>query len=90
MDLLVRATRYPEWDAGVTFAARLAGQLRTGLTGMDVVQGGIPPVWEYAAGLLLAFLRSRHARDRCPCGVCRATCVRSHASNPRVPSCPTA
>lgn len=54
MDLLVRATRYPEWDAGVTFAARLAGQLRTGLTGMYVVQGGIPPVWEYDAGLLLA------------------------------------
>jgi hypothetical protein len=33
MDLLVRATRYPDWDAGVAFAARLAGQLRTGFTG---------------------------------------------------------
>lgn len=53
MDLLVRATRYPEWDAGVTFAARLAGQLRTGLTAMHVVQGGIPPIWEYDAGVLL-------------------------------------
>jgi nucleotide-binding universal stress UspA family protein len=54
MDLLVRATRYPDWDAGVAFAARLAGQLRTGLTGLHVVQGGIPPVWEYDSGLLLA------------------------------------
>jgi nucleotide-binding universal stress UspA family protein len=54
MDLLVRATRYPDWDSGVAFAARLAGQLRGGLTAMNVVQGGIPPVWEYDAGVLLA------------------------------------
>ena len=54
MDLLVRATRYPEWDSGVVFAARLAGQLRGGLTAMNVVQGGIPPVWEYDTGALLA------------------------------------
>lgn len=54
MDILVRASRYPEWDPGVMFAARLAGQLRTSLTGMYVVEGGIPPIWEYDAGLLLA------------------------------------
>lgn len=54
MDLLVRAVRHVEWDPGVIFAARLAGQLRTGLTANCVVQGGIPPVWEYDAGLLLA------------------------------------
>ena len=54
MDLLVRATRHAEWDPGVTFAAALAGQLRTGLTATYVVQGGIPPVWEYDAGVLLA------------------------------------
>jgi nucleotide-binding universal stress UspA family protein len=54
MDLLVRASRYPEWDPGVRFATRLAGQLRAGLTALHVVQGGIPPVWEYDAGLLLA------------------------------------
>jgi len=54
MDLLVRATRYPDWDCGVVFAARLAGQLRTSLTAMHVVQGGIPPIWEYDAGVLLA------------------------------------
>lgn len=53
MDLLVRATRYPDWDSGVTFAAHLAGQLRAGLTAMHVVQGGIPPVWDYDAGNLL-------------------------------------
>lgn len=54
MDLLVRASGYPEWDPGVVFAARLAGQLRAGLTAMHVVQGGIPPVWDYDAGVLLA------------------------------------
>lgn len=54
MDLLVRAARHAEWDPGVIFAARLAGQLRTGLTATYVVQGGIPPVWEYDSGLLLA------------------------------------
>lgn len=54
MDLLVRATRSPDWDPGVAFAARLAGQLRSGLTALQVVHGGIPPVWEYDAGLLLA------------------------------------
>lgn len=54
MDLLVRATRYPEWDSGVAFATRLAAQLRAGLTAMNVVQGGIPPVWEYDTGVLLA------------------------------------
>ncbi len=54
MDVLVRASRYPDWDAGVAFATRLAGQLRGGLTALHVVQAGIPPVWEYDAGLLLA------------------------------------
>ncbi|QNP40420.1 universal stress protein [Lysobacter solisilvae (ex Woo and Kim 2020)] len=54
MDLLVRASRYPEWDPGVLFATRLAGQLRSGLTALHIVQGGIPPVWDYDAGLLLA------------------------------------
>lgn len=55
MDLLVRAIRREApWDAGVTFAARLAGQLRGGLTAMHVVQAGIPPVWEYDSGMLLA------------------------------------
>lgn len=54
MDILVRATRYPDWDPGVVFATGLAGQLRSGLTAMQVVHGGIPPVWEYDAGLLLA------------------------------------
>lgn len=54
MDVLVRASRYPDWDPGVLFAGRLAGQLRAGLTAMHVVQGGIPPVWDYDAGLLLA------------------------------------
>jgi len=54
VDLLVRASRHAEWDSGVILAARLAGQLRTGLTATYVVQGGIPPVWEYDAGVLLA------------------------------------
>ncbi|MFC5578417.1 universal stress protein [Lysobacter niabensis] len=54
MDLLVRAARHADWDPGVAFAARLAGQLRTALTATYVVQGGIPPVWEYDAGVLLA------------------------------------
>jgi nucleotide-binding universal stress UspA family protein len=54
MDLLVRATRYSDWDPGVVFAARLAGQLRGSLTAMNVVQAGIPPVWEYNTGVLLA------------------------------------
>ncbi|GAB3096162.1 universal stress protein [Lysobacter terrae] len=54
MDLLVRASRYPDWDPGVVFATRLAGQLRTGLTALHIVEGGIPPVWEYDAGLLFA------------------------------------
>ncbi|MFC5568647.1 universal stress protein [Lysobacter yangpyeongensis] len=59
MDLLVRATRYPDWDPGVVFATRLAGQLRAGLTTLHVVEGGIPPVWEYDAGLLYAeYLRA--------------------------------
>lgn len=53
MDLLVRATRYPDWDPGVVFAARLAGRMRAGLTAMHVVQGGFPPVWDYDAGVLL-------------------------------------
>jgi len=53
MDLLVRATRYPEWDPGVVFATGLAGQLRAGLTAIHVVQGGIPPIWDYDAAVLL-------------------------------------
>jgi nucleotide-binding universal stress UspA family protein len=54
MDILVRAIRYPEWDPGVVFAARLAGQLRTSLTAMNVVHGGIPPMWELDNGALLS------------------------------------
>jgi nucleotide-binding universal stress UspA family protein len=54
MDLLVRAFRYPEWDPGVVFAARLAGQLRAGLTAMHVVEGSMPPIWDYDSGVLLA------------------------------------
>lgn len=54
MDLLVRASRYPDWEPGVVFATRLAGQLRTGLTAVHVVQGSIPPVWDYDASVILA------------------------------------
>ncbi|GAB3352867.1 universal stress protein [Lysobacter tyrosinilyticus] len=54
MDLLVRATRYPDWDPGVVLATRLAGQMGAGLTAMHVVQGGMPPVWDYDAAVLLS------------------------------------
>ena len=59
MDVLVRASRYPDWDAGVVFATRLAGQLRGGLTALHVVQAGIPPVW--ASGRVSVWIR----RTRC-------------------------
>jgi nucleotide-binding universal stress UspA family protein len=54
MDLLVRATRHPDWDPGVVYAAQLAGQLHAGLTALHVVPAGIPPVWDYEAGVMLA------------------------------------
>jgi nucleotide-binding universal stress UspA family protein len=53
-DLLVHATRYPDWDAGVTYAARLAAGLHASLTGVVTVPMPDVPMPYYDGGAVIA------------------------------------